>query len=141
MSDTGFLPASALERCLLKAKEDAGAMGQFFEELVRSKVYVLAENEIAPGTTLDSSINLFVLTNKAGKSVVPVFTSQHMASPWHERQPRFQYGLLVDADSLLQGLGSEVGLVLNPGHAVGVELPAETVDALRRSLANAQPAR
>ena len=134
MIEKKFLPSNPLEHSLLKAKSDTGSMGQFFDELIKSNVFVLADREVAPEGGWDSSINLCVLTNKSERLVVPAFTVREFASPWHERQPKFQYDLLVDAASLIEGLVSGVGLVLNPGHPVGVEIPAEAINSLKQKL-------
>lgn len=136
MSKQEFNPTNALEQSLLDAKRDPRAMADFFDQLLKSEVYVLATGPAGPASALDSSGNLCVLTNASGKSVVPAFTTREKAAPWHERQPQFEYGLLVSASSLLAGLGTDVGLVLNPGHPVGVEIPAEAI----KSLAQQPPA-
>ena len=140
MNETEFFPTSPLEHSLLKAKRDASSMGEFFTELVRSNVFVLADQAASPQSGFDSSINLCVLKNKSGSSVVPAFTAREMATPWHERQPQFRYGILVDAASLINGLESGVGLVLNPGQPVGVEIPSELINRLQQQLSSRRSA-
>ena len=134
MSEKQFLPSNPLEHSLLKAKGDTGSMSQFFEDLIKSHVFVLADQEVAPTRGLNSSNNLCVLTNKSGRLVVPAFTAREIASPWHEREPKFQYELLVDAATLINALVPGVGLVLNPGHPIGVEIPAEAINSLKQQL-------
>lgn len=140
MNEEDFMPTSSLEHALLKAKNDAGSMGEFFAEFVRSNIFVLADRSVYSEAGFDPSINLCVLTNKSGSSVVAAFTAREMATRLHESQPRFRYGILVDATSLINGLESGVGLVLNPGHPVGVEIPSGVINSLREQLSRQQSA-
>ena len=140
MTEQEFSPANALELSLLKAQQGTGLPEDFFNELLQSQVFVLLDKEIGPEGRWDSSISLCVLTNAAGNPVVAAFTAPERSSPWHERLPQFQYGLLVTSTWLLNGLGPGVGVVLNPGHPVGVELAPEAIDRLKRQAAGAKAA-
>lgn len=134
MSEQDAIPSNSLEQALAKAKQDPDARNAFFTELMGAQVVVLAARPQGAAADLTSSGNLLVLTNAAGKTVVPVFTGRDKAAPWHERHARYQYGLFVPAAALIQGLGPDVGLVVNPGHAIGVEMPSEVVGALRQQV-------
>ena len=140
MIEKEVVPKNALEKALLKAKSDGSSMGAFLTELVRSNVFVLADKAGYSESGFDPSINLCVLTNRSGSSVVPVFTAQELATPWHERQAHFRYGILVDAASLINGLESGVGLVLNPGTTVGVEIPSDVINSIKQQLSSRQSA-
>ena len=135
VTETEFSPATPLERALLDAQQGTGSPAAFFGELLSSQVFVLLDKEIGPEGRWDPSINLCVLTNAAGGPVVAAFTVPERSTPWHERLPQFGYGLLVSFTWLLQGMGSEVGVVINPGHSVGVELAPEAIVRLKQQVA------
>jgi len=132
VSEQEFVPTSRLEQALSKAKREPETTGAFLGELLRSQVVVLASEDAGPAPDSTATGNLLVLTNAAGGSVVPVFTTRERANPWHEREPRFQYGLFIGAASLIEGLGSGMGIVVNPGHAAGVEIPPEVIAEIKR---------
>ena len=134
MIESAFSPTNALEHALLDAQEGNRSSTDFLSELLGSQVFVLLDREIGPKGHWDESINLCVLTNATDGPVVAAFTSPERSIPWHERLPQFGHGLLVDFSWLLQGLGPEVGVVINPGWSVGVELAPEAVERLKRRL-------
>ena len=140
MIEPDFSPANPLEHSLLRAQQGTGSPADFFDELIKSQVFVLLDKEIGPEGRWDPSINMCVLTNASGSPVVAAFTAPERSSPWHERLPQFQYGLLVSSTWLLGGLGPGVGVVLNPGHPVGVELAPEAIDRLKQQVAGEKAA-
>ena len=134
MNGNEFSPSNALEQALLAAQQGAGSPTAFFDELATSQVVVLLDRDIGPEGRWDPSINLCVLTNATGQRVVAAFTAVERSGPWHERLPQFGYGLLVSFSWLIQGLGPQVGVVMNPGWSVGVELAPEAIDRLKQQL-------
>jgi hypothetical protein len=136
MPEVAFSPVNPLEQALLDAQQGSGSPEAFFDELLRAEVFFLLDKEIGP-EGWDPSINLCVLTNAKGGPVVAAFTAPERSDPWHERLPQFQYGMLVAFSWLLEGLGTDVGVVINPGHRVGVELAPEALDRLKQQLAGA----
>lgn len=135
MSVTDFNPTNSVERALLEAQQGRVAPTAFFDELLKSQVFVLLDREIGPEGGWDPSINLCILTNASGLPVAAVFTAPDRSAPWHERLPQFQFGLLVSFTWLLRGLGPGVGVVVNPGLTVGVELSPEAIANLRQQVA------
>jgi SseB protein N-terminal domain len=140
VTEREFSPANALEHVLLEAQRGTGSPAAFFDELLRSQVFVLLDKEIGPEGRWDPSINLCVLTNATDGPVVAAFTAPERSTPWHERLPQFGYGLLVSFTWLLQGLGPEVGVVINPGSSVGVELAPGAMSRLKHQVASSSAA-
>ncbi|MDZ4048422.1 MAG: SseB family protein [Pseudoxanthomonas sp.] len=137
MSDEEFVPANELENTLLLAQQGQGSTPDFLNSFVNSQVFVLLDKDLGPEGQWDPSINLCVLTNAAGGPVVAVFTAPERAIPWSERLPQFQHGLLVSPTWLMQGLGPTVGIVVNPGHKVGVELSPDAIQQMKDAIAAA----
>jgi len=72
-----------------------------------------------------------VLMNSAGTPVLAMFTAPERSGEWPKRQPRFRFGLLTDFAWLLKGITLNVGIVINPGLSVGLEMRPSTVGELR----------
>lgn len=129
-----FVPGNVLEQALSDAQDGTATADAFLGELVRSQIVILLDREVDPDGRWDPTINLCVLNNAAGDPVVAVFTSPERADPWQGQLPQFEYGLLVSFAWLLQGLGADLGVVVNPGWPVGVELAPEAIARLRQRL-------
>lgn len=132
MNEAAFSPLNPLEESLLQVQLGAAPAADFFSQLLRSQVFVLLDKDLGPDGQWDPSINLCVLTNAAGKPVLAAFTAAERSAPWYQHLPQFQFGLSVGFVWLMQGLGPDVGVVINPGHGVGVELAPEAIVRLRR---------
>ena len=132
MNEAAFSPLNPLEESLLQAQLGAAPASDFFDNLLGSQVFVLLDKDIGPDGQWDASINLCVLTNAAGAPVIAAFTAPERSAPWYKHLPQFQSGLLVSFVWLIQGLGPDAGVVINPGHGVGVELAPEAIARLRQ---------
>jgi hypothetical protein len=140
MNEAAFSPINPLEVSLLQAQLGSGPASDFFDELLGSQVFVLLDKDLGPDGQWDPSINLCVLTNAAGKPVLAAFTAAERSAQWYQHLPQFQYGLLVSFVWLMQGLGPDVGVVINPGHAVGVELAPEAIARFKQQARGESPA-
>ena len=101
------------------------------QTLVASKVFVLLDKEIGPNGVWDNSASPMVLTNAQGAPVLAMFTAPERSSEWAKHQPRFAFGLLTDFAWLLKGIAPNVGVVVNPGLSVGLEIQPSAVAGLR----------
>lgn len=139
MSDEEFVARNDLEATLQLAQQGKASTPDFLNSFVNSQVFVLVDKALDSEGQWDPSINLCVLTNAAGNPVVAVFTAPERAIPWSEHLPQFQHGLLVSPTWLIQGLGPTAGIVVNPGHKVGVELSPDAVRQMKDAIAAATP--
>ena len=80
---------------------------------------------------MGQSASPMVLFNGAGMPVLAMFTSPERSGPWPKRQPQFEFGILADFRWLLKGITPEVGVVINPGLTVGLELSPDRVQELK----------
>ncbi|AMM33946.1 hypothetical protein SA2016_3283 [Sinomonas atrocyanea] len=91
--------------------------------------------EPVPGET--EFVEPLVLTGGEGKPVVAAFTHRARIRPdFLEHAPTV---VQTQGAVLLQNLGTELGLVLNPGSAYGFELSSEHVAAVLRDFRPAEP--
>jgi hypothetical protein len=85
----------------------------------------------------DDTVEPLILSNGEGQPVVAAFTHRARIRPdFLEHAPTV---VQTQGALLLQNLGSELGLVLNPGSAYGFELNAEHVAAVLRDFRPAEP--
>lgn len=129
-------PLTELEESLRSAtetgKEDEGQ--QSILVFLNSLVCLLVPEPV-PGET--EFVEPLVLTNGEGKPVVAAFTHRQRIRPdFLEHAPTV---VETQGAVLLQNLGTELGLVLNPGSAFGFELSTEHVAAVLRDFRPAQP--
>jgi hypothetical protein len=83
------------------------------------------------------TVEPLILSNGEGQPVVAAFTHRARIRPdFLEHAPTV---VQTQGALLLQNLGSELGLVLNPGSAYGFELNAEHVAAVLRDFRPAEP--
>lgn len=100
-----------------------------------NSVVCLVVPEPVPGQT--EYVEPLVLTNADGKPLVAAFTDRARIRPdFLEHAPNV---VTTQGAVLLQNLGDELGLVLNPGAAFGFELSQEHVAAVLRDFRPASP--
>ena len=132
---SSFTPLNALEQALLDTQHGRLLPAAFFQQLCDSQVFILIDKEIPEGGSWTPEIALLVLNSQSGFPVLAMFTAPERSLAWLQRAPAFQFGLQVDFRWLLQSIASGVGVVLNPGAVVGVELPPELVNKLKAGAA------
>lgn len=130
------VPLTELEVSLAEAtasgSEDDGQ--QSILVFLNSLVCLLVPEPV-PGQT--EFVEPLVLTNAEGKPVVAAFTHRaRIRTDFLEHAPTV---VETQGAVLLQNLGSELGLVLNPGSAYGFELSTEHVAAVLRDFRPAEP--
>lgn len=101
----------------------------FFARLLASQVALLLDKEV-PESGWDVGISPLVLVSpRGGNNVLAVFTSVERATPMSQNSSTHKHALLVDFRWVLKGTTPGLGLVVNPGWPVGVEIePARVVE-------------
>ncbi|HMH68820.1 MAG TPA: SseB family protein [Pinirhizobacter sp.] len=137
MNAQSFTSQNTLEECLVRTQAGKTSVDEFTEVLLESKVVVLLDNEIK-GETWDNSSQPLVLKSPRGGDVLALFTSLDRATPWCKQVPKYVFALEVAFAWIIKSVGGQkMGVVLNPGHPVGVELAPERIAELRTR--NRQP--
>ena len=133
-SQPHFVPANELESHLLQAQLGQSSIAEFLDRLLAAEVFVLVDKEPGPRSLWDNSASPLVLANAAGLPVFPMFTAQERFTLWNKQFPQFKYWMLVPFQSLLRGVADDVGIVINPGKTVDLELAPEAVANLKARL-------
>lgn len=131
-------PLTELEESLKAAASGNEDDGQQSVLVFLNSLVCLLVPEPVPGQ-VDSTdtVEPLVLTNAEGQPVVAAFTHRQRIRPdFLEHAP-----VVVETQGavLLQNLGTELGLVLNPGSAYGFELSTDHVAAVLRDFRPARP--
>jgi hypothetical protein len=127
-----FHPGNELERALVQAQARTMSVDDFFARLLTSQVALLLDKEV-PESGWDNSISPMVLASPRGGNVLAAFTGVDRATPMSQRSNSHKYALLVDFRWVLRGVAPGVGIVVNPGWPVGVEIEPSRVAELKNA--------
>lgn len=126
---------NALELRLVQAQQGEMDVPVFLDSLLEEQVFVLIDRPIEEGGQWDEQTTPLVLTSEAGEPMFAVFSAPEHAAPWAERLTQFENALQVDFTWLLGGIAAEVGIVLNPGFDIGMEMSPDAVSRLKERAA------
>jgi hypothetical protein len=126
-----FEPANDLERALLQAQTGKLSYPDFFANLLKSQVVILLDRVPPQSGAWDNSISPLVLISSKGSKVLAVYTSTERATPMSRQSKEHKYSLLTGFSGVFRGVASGVGIVVNPGWPVGVEIDAARIAELK----------
>lgn len=124
------MSAGALESKLEAARQGRCSAPELFEELLASQIIVLLDKPIYDDGRWDATARPLTLSSPNGFAVMAIFTTHEKAAPWVQQAPAHVHALFVDFAWIVRGLAPQVGLVINPGDALGLELQPETAQRL-----------
>ncbi len=130
--DTGSAPLNDLELRLMQAQDGTLAAPAFLDSLLADQVFVLLDKAVDADAEWDDSITPLVLTSEANEPMFAIFSAVERAAPWSEQLPQFENALQVDMRWLLTAMSDGVGIVLNPGFDVGMEMIPDAVAQLKQ---------
>lgn len=119
-------PQNDLEATLLAGQQDPEKAGDVIATFLNSEIFFLSSEEV---TEESKDVAPLVLQNPDGEPRIAVFSDlRRVPEQYLEAAP---YGVKVTGAAVVQNLNG-AGLVLNAGHQIGFEIPAEGVEAIRR---------
>ncbi|MFK5895205.1 MAG: SseB family protein [Pseudomonadota bacterium] len=129
-----FKPENELEKSLLKAQNGEISGEQFLKELLDLELFmpVLEKHQIAGFQESKNAIPL-TIEDENGQQVVVLFSSPERAKEFVKQFPGYGGGLLAEFKWIIEKIGAGVGIILNPGMDVGLELEAEMLDQLSQN--------
>lgn len=123
--------AENLESSLAAAHEGRKPVTDFLEELFQSRVIVLVDKEVGDDGRWAPSASPLILDDPAGTSMLAMFTSRDRADRWTEHSRSHPYPVLVDFSWVIRGIRNDLGIAINPGHALGAEIDPQTTAQMR----------
>lgn len=121
---------SLLESKLQAARQGQCSTPELFEEMLASQIIVLLDKPIDEDGRWDPTARPLTLNSPNGFAVMAIFTTHEKAAPWVLQAPAHVHALYVDFAWIVRGLAPQVGLVINPGDVLGLELQPETAQKL-----------
>lgn len=134
VGDVSFVPLNALESVLQSVRAGEAPAADFLQALPSSQVVVLLDTDPGPEGNWESSALPLVLNSPQGSPVLAIFTAPERAIAMTSQFPAFCHGLQIDCAWMLQRISAGVGLVVNPGTLMGMEIPPSVVTQLQAGL-------
>lgn len=131
MNPEHFTPLNDLETALAALRADSAQAEGFFRALLASPVFLLLDRELGEPESPDPEALPLVLNNAQQAPVLALFTAAERAIPISLELPAYAHGAWVSMRWVLSIMRPGLGLVLNPGCLVGLELPVATVASLQ----------
>jgi len=125
-------PANELERRLRAVVTGQTGIEPFIEELVRVQIFILVHGK--PEPVPPSTMRPLVLPSSQGFPGLCIFTSGDRSLPVQQKHGEFQAGLQVAFTWVLQATPADLGLVVNPGWDIAIELPPQGLARLRQDV-------
>jgi hypothetical protein len=105
--------------------------------LLTSQVFMPVQDEKAPVLNIQRSTRArpLVMASEDGTPILVLFSSPERAKPFLQDYPGFSGGILESFQWVLQNLGSDYGIALNPDSELGFDMEPQTVKELAQQLA------
>jgi hypothetical protein len=136
-----FAPQSPLEQALLDAQEERLSQDAFLEQFMNAPVVILADRPVSEAGEWHPETRPLLLGTPKGWPALAVFSHPDRieALPAELREGHAHL-LGATAGWVLQGTGTNLGLVMNPGSPVGFELPPTELARLKAAFGMTTPA-
>ncbi len=125
-----FDPNAELEYLLDGAKSGKVSIVTVYQALLRAPVYAMFDKPMDPDN-LDTSANALVFeTSDMGKLMV-LFTAPEHADLIKSDLGEFAHPGQLAGEYVVSSLASDTGIIMNPGHDLGMKLSAEGLARLK----------
>lgn len=102
----------------------------FAGQLREAKLCVLVDRDY--GSNHTGPIHPLLVSNETGRKFLAAFTSYERA--WQWKDPKYQWAIELEAERVLNGTTTEMGVAVNPGSTTGIELAPAALARLRDGL-------
>lgn len=126
MTTTTPQALNAIETLLLAVQSGNTSIADLLDALLEADVFILLDKDPQQDDGNENVLPL-MLSNVHGKPVLAAFTAAERSIAMALEFPQFGFALPVALRKLLPTIRPGVGLVINPGTAMGLEMPAESV--------------
>jgi hypothetical protein len=126
-----FLPANDLEEKLLAAQEGRIPGDELLRALMESQLFMpIEEKHAIAGLQSSDKAQPLVLKNEDGGAALALFTSPERGKAFLEAYPNYRGGLVAEFTWILDRIGADIGVSLNPGAEVGIDMEPEMLQEL-----------
>lgn len=127
-----FEPRNELERSLLAAQDEEISSDDLLNILMNSQVFMPVQDEkpTIHNTQHSNRAQPLVLTAEDSTPILVLFSSPERAKGFISDYPGFGGGILTEFTRVLEKMGRDFGIALNPGLDVGFDMEPEIVNEL-----------
>ena len=127
-----FTAHNDLEEKLVAAQEGRLESDVFMQQLLDQQLFMPVQDEASDIQGFQRSTRANPLTVEAedGTRVLVLFTSPERAKPFLQDFPDYGGGLLSEFSWILERIGSDVAIAINPGIEFGIDLESDMVTQL-----------
>lgn len=131
MSDD-FEPCNELEKSLLAAQNEEISSDDLPNILMNSRVFMPVQDDKPSLRNIQRSTRArpLVLNAEDGTPILVLFSSPERAKTFLGDYPDFGGGMLTEFTRVLEKMGRDFGIALNPGLDVGFDMEPVTVNEL-----------
>jgi len=124
-----FTAHNDLETKLVAAQEGQLDSQTFMQELLEQQLFMPVQDEKnqIQGFQRSTKANPLTLHAEDGTRVLVLFTSPERAKPFLEDYPDYSGGLLSELTWILDRIGSDIAISINPGIEYGIDLEPDMV--------------
>lgn len=127
-----FETRNELEEKLLAAQEGQLESKEFMTFLNDSQIFMPVKDSIGiEGFTASDKAIPLTLKTEDDVEVLTLFTSPERSKDFMKDFPGYDGGLLVEFKWILERTGTGIGISINPGWSVGLDLEPETIQQLK----------
>lgn len=127
-----FKPHNDLEEKLLAMQSGQLDSAAFMNELLLAQLFMPVQDDGSniQGFQKSSKASPLTIADEEGTEVLILFSSPERAKGFLEGFPDYQGGLLTEFSWILDRVGSNIGIAINPGHEVGIDFEPDMVKQL-----------
>ena len=118
---------AALEAAIIAA-QNGGNLDDLASAFMNSHVVVMLAEDPGPNP---QTLSPLTVSTPQGHLALVVFTTAGKCSNWAPNAPQYPHALLVRADWILEVVGDEYGVAVNPDEAVGFSMPPAGVARMK----------
>jgi hypothetical protein len=129
-----FETRNELEEKLLAAQEGTMGSEDFMTYMMDAQVFMPVKDSIGiEGFTANDKATPMTLKTEDNVEVLILFSSPDRSKEFMQDFPGYDGGLLAEFKWVLERVGGGVGISINPGWPVGMDLEAEMVQQLKNN--------
>lgn len=131
-----FEPRNELEKSLLAAQDEEISSDDLLNILMNSQVFMPVQDEKPAlfNNKHPTRAQPLVLTDEDSTPILVLFSSPERAKDFIGDYPGFGGGIVTEFTWVLEKMGRDFGIALNPGLDVGFDMEPDTVNELVDSL-------
>lgn len=132
-SDEPFEPRNELEFLIQSGRDNKVSLGTIFQAALRSTLWMVTNRELKEGDPL-TNVQSLMVKDEDGNSMLTVFTGTERCKHFIGHHEGYDYPTPFPGPLLLDNMNEEMGLVINPGLPVGIQITADGIRSLKREV-------